>query len=320
MAASEFEHAQEALFARYHLSVEHRFVEVPATNGRAHVMVCGDGPPVVLVIGGGAPGALWAPLMAELPGFTLYAVDRPGFGLTDPVAHSAGMLRRQAVEFLEQVLDGLELPNAAIVANSMGGLWSSWLSLDRPDRVTSMSQIGCAATMLGTSAPAPMRMLAVRGLGRLMMRLEPPSPRQTLRIMKRLGDPVHDTPEIRDVMVACQRRGPYASTWLALLHATLRARGARPAIALGAAELARIRQPVQLIWGRDDPFGAPDVGEKASTILPNAELHVIEGGHVPWISHASQIGGLVTPFLLAHAAPHSSKASVDLPGSTTASP
>lgn len=305
MAASEFEHAQESLFARYHLSVEHRFVEVPAINGRAHVTVCGGGPPVVLVIGGGAPGALWAPLMAELPGFTLYAVDRPGFGLTDPVAHTAGMLRRQAVEFLEQVLDGLELPDAAIVANSMGGLWSFWLSLDRPDRVTAMSQIGCAATMLGTSAPAPMRMLAVRGLGHVMMRLEPPSPKQTLRLMKRLGDPVHDTPEIRDVMVACQRRGPYTATWLALLHATLRARGARPTITLGAAELGRILQPVQLIWGREDPFGGPDVGRKASTTLPNAELHVIEGGHVPWISHASQIGGLVRPFLLAHAAQQS---------------
>ncbi len=52
-------------------------------GGRAQVLVSGEGSPVILVNGIGTPAAMWAPLMAKLPGLRLYAVDLPGFGLTD---------------------------------------------------------------------------------------------------------------------------------------------------------------------------------------------------------------------------------------------
>src|SRR5436309_5604237 len=109
MEAHEFRQAQAALFPRCRLDPETRLLDIPAVGGRAHVSVVGSGPPVLLVIGGGAPGAFWAPLMAELDGFTLYAVDRPGFGLTDAVRHTTAGLRSQAVNFLDQLLDGLGL-------------------------------------------------------------------------------------------------------------------------------------------------------------------------------------------------------------------
>lgn len=300
MTASPFERARDAAFARYGVAVEHRFVEVAAITGRAHVSVCGEGPPVLMVIGGGGPGALWAPLMAELHGYTLYAVDRPGFGLTTSIRHTTAGLREQSVGFLEGVLDGLGLPRAAVVSNSMGSLWSSWLAIDSPARVGPMVQIGCTATILGTSAPTAMRMIAVRGLGNAMMKLEPPGTRQTLRLMKRLGDPVDDAPEINDLMLACQRLPSYAPAWLSLLHAALRLTGARPEVELGADELRRITQPVQLMWSRNDPFAGPDIARRAAETLPLAELHVVDGGHLPWLSHASVVGDLARRFLDTH--------------------
>ena len=302
LETQQFRQAQTALFARFGINAKARVVDVPAVGGRAHVSVVGSGPPVLLLIGGGAPGALWAPLMAGLNGFTLYAVDRPGFGLTDAVHHTTTSLRQQAVSFLDQTLDGLGLAQTAVVANSMGGLWASWLALDRPERVTAIVQIGCPATILGTSAPLPMRLLSVRGLGKIMMRMEPPSPRQATRLMERLGDPVDHLPEVRDLMVACQQLDSYVPTWLALLHAALRLRGPRPEVALGADELARINQPVQLIWGDRDPFGTPEVGANAAKMIPDAELHVVPAGHIPWMSQADRIAELATPFLAAHLA------------------
>lgn len=55
-----------------------------------------------------------------------------------------------------------------------------------------------------------MRLLSVRGLGKAMMRTEPPSPRQATRLMKRLGDPVEHLPEVRDLLLCCERLDPYA--------------------------------------------------------------------------------------------------------------
>ena len=89
-----------------------------------------------------------------------------------------------------------------------------------------------------------------------------------------------------------------------LLHATLRLRGARPEVGLTAAHLGQISQPVQLIWGQNDPFGSPEVGRRAAGLIPQAEFHMIpETGHVPWVDHARQVGELAAPFLAAAAAP-----------------
>jgi pimeloyl-ACP methyl ester carboxylesterase len=238
--------------------------------------------------------------MAQLEEFTLYAVDRPGFGLTDTAPHTTENLRSLAVGFLEQVLDGLGLDRPVFVASSMGALWTTWLALDRPQRVAAMTHIGCPALILGTSAPVPMRFMAIPPLGRLMMRLQPPSPKQVDQMFAMMKEDLSAWPELRDLMVAFERLPANAPTWLELLHSVLRLRGARPQVALTAEELAHITQPVQLIWGEEDPFGSPAVGERVATIVEDAELHVLPGGHVPWLSQADRVGHLAAPFLRKH--------------------
>ena len=83
MSTEAFLRAQGAVLDRYGVAAEQRFVDVPGVGGRAHVLVAGEGPPVVMVNGLGNPAAMWAPLMARLDGYALLAVDLPGFGLTD---------------------------------------------------------------------------------------------------------------------------------------------------------------------------------------------------------------------------------------------
>ena len=134
-ATEQFIAAQNRLLQRTGVQAESRFLEVPAISGCAHVLVSGEGPPVVMVPGFGDPAAMWAPLMAELDGFTLFAVERPSFGLTDSVRHTTSTFRTLAVRFLEQVLERLGLEQPAFVANSIGSTWSIWLALERPQRV-----------------------------------------------------------------------------------------------------------------------------------------------------------------------------------------
>lgn len=296
----EFTRAQKRMLDRFRIDAKSRFIEVPLLRGRAHALVAGEGPPVVLVNGIGTPAAMWAPLMRELEGFTLFGVDLPGFGLTDTVPHLTDDLRSNAVSFLEQVLDQLGLDRPVYVANSLGSLWVTWLSIDRPDRVAAMTHVGCPAVILDSSAPLPMRLLSVPLLGRLLTLLDPPSLKQVERLAAMVKEDLSDLPELRDLLLATEKLPAFEATFLPMIRTLLHLGGSRPKFAQTAEQLERVTQPVQLFWGKDDPFGPPEIGERAARILPKAEFHIVAGGHVPWIDEPQRISHLAAPFLRTH--------------------
>ena len=302
MSVATYTQAQQRLLARCGIDAESRFVDVPAVDGRAHVLITGEGPPVMMVIGGGVPTAIWAPLMAELTGFTLYAVDPPGMGLTTRVPYTTEGLRTLAVEFLDQVVERLGLDRPVFLGQSMGGLWTTWLALDRPGRVSAIVYIGCPALMLGTSAPFPLRIGSIPPVSRLLTRLDPPSLEQVDRFVAMAGEDFSQLPELRELFLAHEQLPDCGRALFELVHAAVRLRGPRPQVELTEAQLARLTQPVKLIWGDNDPFGPPSVGELAARIIPDAELHVVPGGHAPWVNQPALVASLVAPFLRDHSA------------------
>jgi pimeloyl-ACP methyl ester carboxylesterase len=296
MLNQDFSQAQAAVLDRYGIACKEQWVETPVVDGRAHVLVTGQGPPVVLVNGIGVPAAMWAPLMAGLNGVTQYAVDLPAYGLTDTTPRFTHDLRANAVRFLVEVLDGLGLERPIIIANSLGSLLATWLTIDQPDRVAALAHIGCPAIVFDTSAPLPMRLLSVRPLGRLMMKLQPPSERQ----VEQLAKMVHEhplQPEIAELILATERLDHFDHTFLATLHRLIRLRGNRAEMALTADQLVRIKTPTLLVFARDDPMGAAPIGQRMANTMTNAELHITDGGHAPWLHHADQITPPLTAFL-----------------------
>jgi pimeloyl-ACP methyl ester carboxylesterase len=303
-AVDEFNAAQSSLLERYGIEAEPKFIEVPAVQGRVHVLRSGTGPPVVMVPGFADPAAMWAPLMAGLEGFTLYAVDRPCFGLTGRAEHTSATFRRLAVDFLEQVIDALEIARPLFVGNSIGSAWSTWLALDRPDRVAGLVHVGCPAFWLNTSAPLPLRLLSIPLLGRFIMALSPPSPRQAEAFGRKIGgEDLSQFPELRDLLVAAQRLPDAQDSTLGLLHAVVRLRGARQEVRLAREQLGQIRHPVLLIWGSRDAFGGPSVAEEAALAIPDGEVCIVPGaGHIPWVGHPGDVIAAAVPFLRRHAA------------------
>ena len=300
MPSPTYRQAQHRLLERFGIDAESRFVDVPAIDGRAHVLVTGDGPPTMMVMAAGPPSAMWAPLMAELTDFTLYAVDLPGMGLSRRAPYATNELRTLAVDFLDQVVDGLGLDRAAFVASSLGGLWTTWLALDRPARVSAIIYVGCPATILGTSAPFLFRLGSIPPIARLLRRLDPPSPNQVDRFIAMAGEDFTDLPELRELFLAHGLLPDSGPALADLLHAVVRLRGPRPEVELTAPQLSRITQPVTLIWGDRDPFGRPSVGERAARIIPNAEFRPVPGGHAPWVNQPTRVGDLTASFLREH--------------------
>lgn len=296
MLDDDFSKAQAAVLDRSGLDCEERWIDTPTIQGHAHVLVAGTGPPVVLINGIGVPSAMWAPLMAELDGFTLHAVDLPAYGLTDTTPEFTADFRANAVNFLTEVLDRLELDRPMIVANSLGSLWATWLSIDRPERVAALAHIGCPAVVFETSAPLPMRLLSVPPLGRMIMKLQPPSERQVEQLAKMVNE--HPLPpEIARLILATERLDHFEDTFLATLHRLVRLRGNRPEMALTSNQLASVGTPTLIVIGSDDPMGAAPIGHRIADAMPDAELHIIDGGHAPWIHHADQISPPLTRFL-----------------------
>lgn len=291
-----FSAAQAAVLQEHGVDAEERWIDVPVVRGQAHVLVTGEGPPVVLLNGIGVPAAMFAPLVARLGGFTHHAVDLPAFGLTDTVPELATDLRANAIRFLIEVLDGLGVERAVIVASSLGSLWSSWLAIDHPERIGGLVHLGCPAVVLDTSAPLPMRLLSTRLLGPLLMRLQPPSPRQVEQLAAMVKE--HPLPsEIAELILATERLPHFQDTFLALLNRLVRLRGNRPELSLSSEDLARIEAPTLLVFAAKDPMGGAGVGTRVADALARAELHVVDGGHAPWVHHADQVAPLVTDFL-----------------------
>lgn len=194
------------------------------------------------------------------------------------------------------MLDGLGLVEPTVISNSLGSLWAAWLAIDEPGRVAGLAHIGCPAIVLDTSAPLPMRLLSARPLGRLMTRLQPPSERQ----VEQLAKMVHEhplPPEIAQLILATERLDHFDETFLGTLNRLIRLRGSRPEHALTAEQLAVIDVPTLLIFAKDDPMGGPSVGERMAAAMPDACLHIVDGGNVPWLHHAAQIAPLVEQFL-----------------------
>jgi len=300
MRKTDFRRAQERVFERYNLDFESRLVAVPSISGRAHVIVTGEGPPVLMVIGGGIVAGMWAPLMAQLSGFTLHAVDLPGQGLTDPTPYSPEDLHETGVSFLEEIMDGLHLEVVPFVGQSIGGLWSTWMALDRSERVSAICYIACPAAILGTSAPFPLRLATIPWLNQLIQRLDPPSTEQVERLGKMVGEDMRRVPELRDLMLEYERLPESAASLLGIHRAVVRLRGAQPSTTLTARQLSEVTKPVQFIWGERDPFGGPAVGMKAAEIMSQAEIHIVPGGHAPWLDDPERIAAIANPFLTRH--------------------
>ena len=292
----EFLAAQRRMLARHGVEARSRFVDAPVVGGRAHVLEVGEGPAVVMLNGMGTPAAMWAPLMAELDGLRLLAVELPGYGLTDTDPRFADDLRANAVSFLEDALDALGLSRPAFVANSLGSLWTIWLALDRPGRVGPTVHVGCPGAAPGTVPPLPLRLQAVPVLGRLLTLLAPPSEAQVEGLARMVREHPLD-PELVDLLVATERLPGFIDTLLSTLHAMLRLRGYRPEIELTEDDLGRVGQPGLLVWGERDPFGAVEAGRAMAAALPDAEMHVVEGGHAPWLDEPERIGRLAGAFL-----------------------
>lgn len=130
-----------------------RYIDV--ASGRVHVIEAGEGPPVRFLHGSSTSSLSMLPLITLLEGVRAVAVDRPGFGLSDPARVTRRRLRAMAVEFVDRILDALGLQAAVLAGNSMGGTWTLWYAFEHPDRVRRLILLGASPFLPRTARQRP---------------------------------------------------------------------------------------------------------------------------------------------------------------------
>jgi poly(3-hydroxyoctanoate) depolymerase len=250
---------------------------------RLRVARAGSGPPLLLVTGIGANLDMWAPLVRLLPDRELVAFDAPGVGLSQRPRTPVRMSRLAGI--VRELMDALELERADVLGYSFGGALAQELARRAPDRVRRL--VLCATGPgLGGVPPRPMAALMLATPARYY------HPRLLAFTVPRIAGG-HTA---RDPSVLARQAG---------------ARLAHPPNVLGYAYqlyaaagwsslpwLHRVRQPALVVAGNRDPSVPLLNSRLLAARLPNARLHVIEGGgHLFLLDEPQSAVGRIRAFL-----------------------
>jgi pimeloyl-ACP methyl ester carboxylesterase len=293
-----FEQAERRLFAACGVRVASRRVRLADPPVAVRVLEVGGGPPLVLVHGSGMSASTWAPLMPYLGRHRLIAFDLPGFGLSDAFDYSGRPLRSHAVAQLTSLLDALELERAPIVGTSLGGMWALCLAVDSPSRVAAVGSLGVPAVALpGMHGDPAFTALSTPVVRQLLVRIGSPSVAMTRRALARgaIGPPAaaRAPAGFFEVVHEGIRQPGYRTAMLTHMQLALRLGRPRPENFLSDRELRQLAVPALMIWGDKDPYGGPEIGQRACALVSDARLEVIPGRHAPYLDDPERCGALI---------------------------
>ncbi|WP_214402996.1 alpha/beta fold hydrolase [Pseudonocardia lacus] len=283
-----------------------RFVAVG--GARIHVRDTGDRglPTVVALHGIGRTLQDWEPQHDRLAvGRRMISLDLPGFGFSDRLPRT-GSPPRDADDVLPDLADGVlatldaldETGPVHVLGNSLGGAVALQVLAGRPARVRSLTLVNSAG--FGREVTAALRLLAVPGLGKLLLR---PSRGSTRRAEQALfADPAFATEERVDHAMAVAQRPGTATAFLEAGRALGTFRGVRTDWRTRLLEgVAAHPRPTLILWGDRDRVLPPHHLRAALDLLPHAQTHVYGGvGHMPQVERADEVGRLVGAFLARH--------------------
>jgi pimeloyl-ACP methyl ester carboxylesterase len=300
--ATAFEDAERGLFEACGVEVTSQRVRLADPPVSVRVLETGSGQPLVLVHGSGMSASTWAPLMPHLGAYRLIACDLPGFGLSDPFDYSGRPLREHAVAQLTSLLDALALDRVPIVGTSLGGMWALSMAVAAPDRITALASLGVPAVALrGMRGDPFFTALSTPGLRHLVARIRSPSVAITRRSLASgaVGPRAAErAPEgFFDVVHEGMRQPGFRTAMLSHMWLAMRIGRPLPENLLADDELRQLVPPVLMIWGDEDPYGPPDIGQRAARIIPNASVEVIPGRHAPFLDDPARCGALIDDLL-----------------------
>jgi pimeloyl-ACP methyl ester carboxylesterase len=224
------------------------------------------GMPLLLINGMGACLEAWEPLTRRFHGRDIIAVDHPGTGLSSPPNHLLTM--SELAEFYTAVLDSLGVERADVLGFSFGGTVAQQMAKDHPRYVNSLILAGTAPGVGGIPAD-PLTLMTVANPMRYFIPLvrEMAAPiiyrGRCGRYPRLFEDELSGWDAHRTTMVGISAQIAAFVGWSSLPW------------------LPFLDKPTLVLCGEEDPMAPVANSRLIASLIPRAELHVVEeGGHL----------------------------------------
>jgi poly(3-hydroxyalkanoate) depolymerase len=243
----------------------------------------GEGPPLLLCNGIGASIELVEPFIAALEGVETIVFDAPGVGGSPRPALPYRFWNLACL--VVRLLDQLGYREVDALGVSWGGGLAQQFAIQHPSRCRKL-------ILAATSAGA----LMVPGRPSIISKLLSPrrylDPSYLARVAPEIygGEYRHNPDLARSYAYERQAGRP---NWLGYYYQLFAALGwtSLPWLPL-------LRQPTLILAGNDDPI-APVINARIlASLIPQAQLHIVNSGHLFLVTRAQEVAPIIKQFLL----------------------
>ena len=250
--------------------------------------------PIVLVHGFGASSFSWRENLDPIAdaGFTVYAPDMRGFGLSDK-GWDKSMSQDAQADRLKAFMDAQGIDRAVLSGHSMGGGIVANFALRYPDRVRGLVLVD-PAIYGGTNSGLASTLISLPGIQRWAQHavrfILANDDRNASTIKSAWFDPSKVTPDV----LSGYRRALQTPGWDISLLALLRDGMSNN---LGP-RLKDLNVPTLIVWGEHDTWISPENAPKLNADIAGSKLVIIpNAGHVSHEEQPEEFNGLVIDFM-----------------------
>ena len=250
-----------------------------------------EGETVILIHGQAGSTLSWQATMSALQnaGYNTYALDLPGYGLSEKglqLDFSHEFAAALVLEFMQLH----EIEQAHFVGHAYGSNVAVWVAMDAPQQVSSLVLV--APTLITWETPQVSESLLntffVKRWIRVGVRLVGPAAvEEQLRSATKIDDVV--TPALVDDYSRLMQTADWDLTAIGVIRDSYR--NTLPQA------LNVVEQPVLLLWGTEDGWAPPDAADGMLEKLPTATLHEFKGiGHLVMHEAAADFNAVLINF------------------------
>lgn len=247
-----------------------------------------SGPVLLLSHGVGASLEFWEELIThEDNAFRMIAWDYPGHGLSD-FSDAKDYRVDLYAQYAWQLLDHLNVKNASLMGNSLGGAVSLRMLQQQAQRVDKLVLLNAAT--LGRDAPLPFRLMTIPVLGEIMTKSADMAFKQQIAAIFDKSYVLTD--KMRDVIKRnVTREGAQAAFLANIRNFTSLGGLAKNLVDESRQIISTTTKSILYIHGRSDMVIPLSHSESAHALTGNSELIVMEEcGHTP---HVEKIDALL---------------------------
>lgn len=255
-----------------------------------------DGPPVVLLHGGGVDSAMisWSEVITGLAErCRVFAPDLPGYG--GSAKPNVDYTLEFYAGFLCGFLDALGLEKASLAGLSLGGGISLRFALDHPGRVEKLVLVDAYGIMPRNAFHLLGCLYVYTPFNDLSYRLLARSPSMTRQMLTALVDESSITDDLLDEVLRALRDPAAGRAFQSFQRSEVRWNGLRSDF---TPRLGEIRAPTLFLHGEKDTAVPLKWAERAHAAMPGSRLVVLKGRkHWPLRDNPQEVVEILLDFL-----------------------